>query len=134
MDFQKMIDAMGELDRKTRGKYHLTLGKAIEQLETLAPTTPVVFAGEPYGPGNPHSYRGYYSDLAFESVSDVTAASFLADCRDALGATFQGYKGGDFVMSKDTPLWHANEGSSGLAIISAAVVSGELVLQTKEID
>jgi hypothetical protein len=33
--------------------------------------------------------------------------------RAANGATFHGYKGGEYEMDDDTPLWVANHGNSG---------------------
>jgi hypothetical protein len=134
MDLQRMIDAMCEADRRTRGNYHVTLGKLIEILGGVDASTPVRFSDSEYGPGNPHSYRGYYSDLAFEDVSDVTAQALLADCHDALGQTFEGYKGGDFTMGKDTPLWNAPYGCSGKAVVGADMEGGTFVLTVKEID
>lgn len=66
-----------------------------------------------HGFTNPHSYRGYYMDLAFEPAANVTVAAMLADARSALGATYQGYKGGDFTMDAYTDCWLAEEGSTG---------------------
>ena len=31
----------------------------------------------------------------------------------AIGEVFEGYKGGDYTMSKNTPVWVANYGNSG---------------------
>jgi len=66
-----------------------------------------------HGFTNPHSYRGTYMDLAFEPAANVTVAAMLADARSALGATYQGYKGGDFTMDAYTDCWLTEEGSTG---------------------
>jgi hypothetical protein len=59
----------------------------------------------------PHSYRGYYSDLAFEGgTSQIEAHELLASCKSAMGKVFTGYKGGDFMMGELTPLWVASYG------------------------
>lgn len=134
MDFQKLLDTMSEADRRTRGNYHITLGDLIKLLENAEETMPVRFANSEYGPGNPHSYRGYYSDLAFEDISDVTVKHVLADCRESFEKTFTGYKGGDFFMGADTPLWNSPYGCCGKAIVGASVIDGVLTLETKEID
>ena len=69
-------------------------------------------------PGDLISYRGYYSDLAFEPGDRcVTVKELLERANEANGDTFTGYKGGDFVMGDDTPLWAAPYGSTGLAIV-----------------
>lgn len=62
---------------------------------------------------NPHFYRGYYEDLAFEVASDVTVGAMLADARSALGKTFQDWKGGDYTMAGYTDVWLAEEGATG---------------------
>ncbi len=67
----------------------------------------------PSGFTNPHSYRGYYDELAFEPAANVTVAAMLADARSALGATYQGYKGGDFTMREHTDCWLATWGGLG---------------------
>src|SRR5688500_14856098 len=119
-DMERMMNAMHEMHDEARKKYHLTLGQLIEALEILDPKLPVVFdTGTQIG--IEHSYRGYYSDLAFEPRTEGTpmvVATLLDICQHALGATYTGYKGGDYTMSKDTPLWCSDYGiASGLAIM-----------------
>lgn len=70
----------------------------------------------PSGFTNPHSYRGYYDDLAFEPASNVTVAAMLADAQSALGATYEGYKGGEFTMNQHTDCWLAFYGCVGETI------------------
>jgi hypothetical protein len=64
----------------------------------------------PLGFTHPHSYRGYYRDLAFEPARNVPLSAMLSDARGALGATYQGWKGGDFTMHRYTDCWLAYEG------------------------
>lgn len=133
IDLQKMLDAMAHSDMETRANYHLTLGGLLEALGT-APDAMTVEFDTGGSPCRPHSYRGYYSDLALEKTSDtVTVASLRREADGALGNTFEGYKGGDFTMSERTPLWNAYYGSCGSAIVDAAISDGKLVLSTKEI-
>lgn len=91
--------------------YHLTLKQAIEALSKVDPATPVLFS-HGGAPGTVHSYRGYYSDLAFSSVGASTVEAVLSDLRSALDNTYEGYKGGEFVMDEDTPLWVSEYGES----------------------
>ena len=133
-DIKKLMDAISESARQGRTNYHLTLGQAIELARTADPKMVVEF-DRGGGPFAPHSYRGYYSDLAFEqSDAPVTAAGFLADLTESLGKTFEGYKGGDYVMAIDTPLWVAPFGCTGPAIMSARIDGEKLILETREID
>ena len=66
----------------------------------------------PDGFTNPHSYRGYYHELAFEPAVNVTVADMLEDAKSALGTTYTGYKGGDFTMDKYSDCWLSYEGHS----------------------
>lgn len=105
---QVMADAIGAEGKRTRAKYQLTLGKLIKSLESSNQRATVECTNG-ISPGAPHSYRGYYSDLAFElndpTVVNLKVKDFLAVCRKVLDTTLEGYKGGDFVMDADTPLW-----------------------------
>lgn len=133
MDIQKLMDAIGEAGRLERGNYHLTLGEAIDKLSALEGDMPIVFDNGS-APGEVDSYRGYYSDLAFEPTDqDRTVAQVLADLKAANGATFTGYKGGEFGMSERTPLWMAPYGCCGPAVMGLTVIDGRCVLATKEI-
>ncbi len=84
------------------------LGAIIERLEQEDPEKRVRL-----GFWKPHSYRGFYEDLAFEPKQDVTVGEMLASARSALGSTFQGYKGGDYTMSEWATVWLANYGETG---------------------
>jgi hypothetical protein len=134
MDLQKLIDTMGENDRRTRSNYHLTLGQAIESLGKLDPSMPLE-ADIGGGVDNVCSYRGYYSDLSMEPCENVGTVGFaLKILRDALGRHFTGYKGGEFLMSEDTPLWLAEYGDCGRAIIGIDLPEGRAILKTKEVE
>lgn len=133
MDMQGLVNMINDAGARERANYHLTLGDAIAFLEKASPDALVEF-DRGGSPGEPHSYRGYYSDLSFEPTDrTVTAAEFLQECRKALGAAFEGYKGGDFVMSERTPLWCASYSNCGPAIIAAHNVDRKIMLVTKEL-
>ncbi|MFJ3545407.1 hypothetical protein ACIPQH_24965 [Streptomyces rubiginosohelvolus] len=67
----------------------------------------------PNGFNNPHSYRGYYDELAFEPTENISVADMAAVAWAAMDETFEGYKGGQFTMTGGTACWLAYEGSSG---------------------
>ena len=62
-------------------------------------------------PSKIDSSRGSYNELALgfdfqhRNVSDV-----LKMCKDAVGETYYGYKGGEYKMDKTTPVWVDNYG------------------------
>lgn len=133
MDIQKLVDALGEAGRMERSHYHLTLGDAITRLSQLAAEGPIKFDWNHRAPGEAHSYRGYYSDLAFDDCDKATVGDWLNECRGALGKTFEGYKGGDFLMAENTPLWSAQYGCTGRAIMGLTQVDNWTIILTKEI-
>lgn len=83
---------------------HLTLGEVIDRLKGEDPERRV-----PLGFARPHSYRGYYHDLAFEIERDVTVGEMLAAAYGALGSTYEGWKGGDYTMDSHTDVWLVRE-------------------------
>ncbi len=86
----------------------MTLGELIEFLAARDPAIVV-----PVGFNRPHSYRGFYEQLAFEPARNVTAGSMLACAREALGRTYIGYKGGEFKMEEYTDVNLAEYGCTG---------------------
>jgi hypothetical protein len=139
MDFQAAINAMNAADQKLRSGYHLTLGDAVQHLESMDSLTPVEFDDGllPSIEEGVRSYRGYYSDLAIDSEAfgaPVTAGELAIMLRSAIGETFYGYKGGEYIMTESTPLWRASYGCCGLAITGLEIQGGKAVLATKEVD
>ena len=109
---QAAINTMSEGWAKERSELQLTLGELIKFLETQ-PSDLLV-----EGLGELDSYRGYYRDLAFEPVTTQRSAEdLLVECQSAMGKVFEGYKGGDYLMGENTPLWVANYGSCGTRLM-----------------
>jgi hypothetical protein len=98
---------------RERAATQMTLGAMIAALEKMPPETEID------GIGSAISYRGYYSDLAFQPQPEkIKAGDLLAQCRAAMGQVFEGYKGGDFVMGALTPVWIADYGCCGRKIMA----------------
>lgn len=125
---QKDIEALIANARTERMKTsrQLTLGDLIQQLEGLPLTFD--YNGKPHPkrvyfdfactyPRRLDSWRGAYSELAITFAVGggpaPSAPDFLAMLKGAIGATFPGYKGGEYTMGEDTPVWIANYGYSG---------------------
>lgn len=137
MDLQKLIDTMGDLDRRTRSLYHLTLGQLIAELKQHPSEMLVYFDWNHLFPQTPDSYRGYYDDLAWDwGPRETTVMTLLSQAEGALGAHFTGYKGGDFEMDEATPLWAAEYGttSRARAIMGIRLAGDHIVLETKPMD
>lgn len=85
----------------------LTIGQAIKILEKYDPNTKVKYG---WGLGSSHSYRGYYTDLGLEPEYNVTVNEMLQELKFSLGRTYNGWKGGEFIMNRDTVIWLAEQG------------------------
>lgn len=91
----------------------MTLGKLIDALGAMPEGAEVANFN------SAHSYRGYYSDLAFEYAEGTRpAADLLAECKAAMWRVFRGYKGGDYVMGALTPVWLASYGCCGSKLMA----------------
>lgn len=112
----------------------LTLGELITKLSKCKQDETVRFDFGGFVPDLVRSYRGYYDHLAlgFTNECAPTVADVLGRLRAAVGATFQGYKGGDYVMTAETPMWAANNGETGdTAITGVEAHSWTVVMTTR---
>jgi len=92
----------------------MILKDLIEWLEKQDPSTVVID-----GFGSPHSDRGYYANLGFTPVERTTFGEMLKHAKSALGRTFVGWKGGEFVMGEYTRCYIGDYGDCGEEITSA---------------
>lgn len=119
MNLQALVDGMSAQWQRERAETQMTLGKLIAALEAMPSDAEVTNLN------SPHSYRGYYSDLAFERGEGTRpAAELLAECKAAMGQVFEGYKGGDYVMGALTPLWVSEYGHSSGEKLMAVMRGG----------
>lgn len=89
----------------------MRLEDLIEYLEGVHPEKKFLL-----GLGKPNSYRGFYEQLAFPLERNVSAGEMLANAKEAVGATYHGYKGGEFKMGLDTYVNIAGYGHCGSPI------------------
>lgn len=75
------------------------------------------------------SYRGYYDHLAIGWTADFRDWPKVGDIvkrlKSAIGQTFDGWKGGEYAMDRDTPIWVANPGHTGSTGIIGVKRDGE---------
>lgn len=103
----------------------LSLGKLIKKIRVIAEKQEARIKGDEseakviYSfcglfPTDIDSWRGSYDELAlnFKSyrneVEPMTVRDFLKMLEETVGQTFTGYKGGEFEMDEDTPVWVDN--------------------------
>jgi hypothetical protein len=138
MDIQKIINAMGEQSKQERSKYHMTLGELKNALWGGSNKDfPVLLShNERLSVENPHSYRGYYSDLSIEpSAEMMTVGKLLEELSAIQGTKLTGYKGGEYLMDAAVPVWISHEGScSGYAVMDVMHNDTNVTLVTKYID
>jgi hypothetical protein len=116
-------DEVAALIAQERGKTFAAgpqwnLGQMIDACEALVDGrdgTEVVFDFCGAGPTGINSWRGSYAELAisYEIDCGMSLGKFLTMLKGANGATFDGYKGGEYRMDRGTPVWVANWSRSG---------------------
>lgn len=150
MDYQNMFDNAVEAKRANDMKTseQLMLGEMILALMTVQNKgLPVVFDDGVWWPVDLDSWRGSYRELALSYTKEEekwSVACVLKTLQDAVGETFQGYKGGDFLMGKNTPVWVATYGNSQgfdsndngdyQAVVGVDVREGEVAILTELMD
>lgn len=116
----------------------MTLDELITNLESCPHQDAYIrFTGAAGGnPGEFHSWRGVYAHLALDLQAEVvTVGDLLSRAIAAKGATFEGYKGGDFVMDGDTPVWCSEYGcSQHIAIVGINAATEPVQLLTHDIE
>lgn len=124
----------------------LTLGEIILKVEAILAkgrenVPEVVYDFEYLFPTTIDSYRGYYSELALNfttydnQAKPLSALEFYMLLKGAVGKTYTGYKGGAFIMSKNTPVWVANYGNAGsTAVIDVIDNEYQVILITARRD
>lgn len=132
--FLNQVQAVINSERKKRFDRNdqLSLGELIEKIEECGliscngkdePKTVEYDFGTAI-PTTLDSWRGSYSELALgykltgydnndDHFGKITAEDLLKELQSAIGKEYTGWKGGEFIMDEDTPIWVANPGDSG---------------------
>ena len=111
-------------------KKQLNLGQLIFLLERIDPKLTIRFAFGGFIPTSIDSYRGYYEQLAIGYAEpggerkECTVEELLKLCRDKVGATVSGYKGGDYDVGERTWMWAANWGECHSCAIVDVIETG----------
>lgn len=101
---------------------------------------PVTFGVAGIAPAGMHSYRGWYDHLALGVGDDgyneaSMLVEFLAAIKSADGTIFEGYKGGNYEMNLETPVWVANYGRcTNTAIVDVVEGDYEVVLVIERVE
>lgn len=114
----------------------MKLGDLIKALEREEKDSPVQYDFCNFVPGKLDSYRGIYTDLAlgYSENGQATVGDLLAECRQAVGRVYVGWKGGDYSMDENTTVWVAEPGRSSGTAISEVRGGWPVVLVTEYVD
>lgn len=124
--YQAMFYSFKREMQAARAVTQMTLGKLIDRLKSLPQDLMIS------GLGDLSSYRGYYEDLAFEPLDvEIPVSELLNECMGAMGRTYYGYKGGEYLMGENTPLWIAEYGCCGVRLMGITD-KGEIVTAVEE--
>lgn len=96
--------------REAMSSSHATIGSLIRYLERFDSWLPVMTNNGKLIKASVSSYRGYYNDLAIhEGEPNATVAELIEVLKDAIGSVYEGYKGGNYTMHRDTLCWFATD-------------------------
>lgn len=133
MQMQDVFNAVVKAHRNStlKDSPQLTLGELIAKIKACGLTwgTPEEAKTVEYDfgtaiPTDLGSWRGSYVELALgyrltgydvnsnESGLQCKAEDLLKELESAIGKTFTGWKGGEFEMSENTPVWVDNDGNT----------------------
>lgn len=154
MNLQTQIDnmMMAERVKELADMDVLTLGELLIKLESLFKPDEyecdfryVKFDFKNMCPTDFRSWRGIYREISigYDTGVTLTLDDLIRDVKNAIGHIYTGYKGGEFTMSKNTPVWVANYGESGITdyngteyatvgIVDVKVEGEDIILVTKE--
>lgn len=121
--------------------HHMTIGDMLDSLELIARRINMLnavvvfdFPGYMY-PEKYTSYRGYYEQcaLTYSNNKECTVEALLVGTKDVIWKSLEGYKGGIYMMTRDTPLWIANYGNCEGVFPTGLICDGEyrVVIETR---
>ena len=138
MDLQEVLSNAVKAKRAETLKEssQLSLGELILKLEVVRDKSLNVYFDFEYArPTHLHSWRGSYDEIALSFKFDgevLNVERLLVMLKSAIGTKYVGYKGGDFVMGKTTPVWVSNYGNSGnTAVVGVLNPEYVIILETK---
>jgi hypothetical protein len=123
MDIQTMLNnaVKAQRNEELKNSPQLLLGEMILKLEAVKDQSKPLFIDlMDKRPTDIGSWRGSYCELSIGTEGgdkeNPTVRDWIKRLKQTIGKTFTGYKGGDFLMGKNTPVWLAEYGESSFKI------------------
>lgn len=112
-----------------------TLGQLRDSL-IKAPPTFLLYFSDGRGVGYFDRWRGIYSEIAIcpiEPSQTHTVQTQMELAIQSIGRTFTGYKGGDYTMTRETPVWVSPHGQAdSYMVVGFEVLEDCVIIQIKE--
>lgn len=116
----------------------LTLGELITKLEQQPQNNDVYFEFCHLAPTNFASWRGYYKHIALGyqiAYPSLKVSELLDKARSVVGQSYEGYKGGLYIMTTQTPVMVDNwRESTSTGLIDVIDIGDRSLLITKHMD
>jgi len=131
-------------DKEFSESLQITIGELINQLKAIElregdDEQYVIFDFGGYVPDGIDSWRGSYSELAIGHANKPyreypKLSDFINMLESAIGSTFYGWKGGEFEMNEDTPIWVDNYGEYTETVVVGVIDDGfRIIIETRYI-
>jgi len=131
-DISIIIKQMRE--ERMKNSSQMRLGQIIKAIEDIIAKDPEKERSVEYSFGSAipttlDSWRGSYAELALGYTltgydaddsnhhGKISAEELLKELKEAIGKEYTGWKGGEYTMNENTPVWVANPGNSGNTVI-----------------
>lgn len=113
----------------------MTIGALITRLRELSPSTDVryVFGGCP--DLRVASYRGYYDEAALGwqggdyGTEGVLAHDLAKALETQIGTVMTGWKGGEYPITRETPVWCDNAGNFSSCAVVGVTDYGQILIE-----
>lgn len=122
-----------------RGR-QLTIREMVEELKKVKDQESEVFIDFAwFRPVDVGSWRGSYNELAirYETLSDkaMTVKKLVEVLEGAIGKSYPGWKGGEFEMHGDTPVWVDNAGDGSMTgVVGIKDLGYRILIETSYIE
>lgn len=134
-------EAQKRRDEQMNTSSQWTLGQIIGELEKIPQGARIQFSDGRL-PTYLESWRGVYAELSLVPYNGDkwskplnTVGEVLKECKNAVGRTFQGYKGGDYTMRMSTPVWVSPHGDAdNIAVVGIGIFEDNVIIQIKSRD
>jgi len=143
MDIQEWVETLTKQTRERNfsNSPQFSLGQLISEIEKIdlknkkGEYKDVCFDFGTAIPTTLDSWRGSYDELAIgykltgydnepEHMAEIKANELLLELKGAIGKEYTGWKGGEYTMSENTPVWVANSGNVGNTSIVGVLDTG----------